>query len=1061
MASIIKIIKGTTEISLLNLSGFHLRDHGWDMNPADQEKGIVRERIRCSLLATSKDNAAAQLQQLNDMLADAALYSRFDPVQNVPVFIETQHLNETNRRYAQIAGDYVRFKRSPYDKVAQIDSNFEEVDLVITREHPWRSHKPGILPGRLPLDEVDGPAYSPDATDYSVDVESSFGHIPTTMTGGIIGRPGQFGHGVQVAEATINIMRNPQFYVNVTDDWLFNQGGVGGSVARDATIFTIGLASAKIVAGNNFSRIQKINLYNLGNGNDITLSLKMRCGSDPTGNKARAIIYDATTPATRATVYATVASVGEFEYLTCSWNNNTGGAVNISVYIINDFDDSVTAIWADEVQLEEKSYPTPYCDGSLGLGHSWSGVAHNSTSNRTAHVLRHTIDDVSLEGTISFRMKTIYEEDEVGSFNRVFCLTDGTANNRLRFYVDHVNDRYVASYVGNGTTREINASATDIVRLIWAHVVITWDVIADELKLFIDGAQISTTQTGLVAPSAAWDRLFIGARHDGADQWSGWIDDLFILDRVMSEEEIYDLHASGEPFVGDNNLIMYFPFGNTQRMVIANFRDHVDLTHIFNEDNSLGAFSANLVNEFDFTLFYVANPIAIDDAIYFGADQPFKHVVMYITTPGDFHATVLAEISNGGGVWEPLTSAAFEMTCYQNDNLRTALHQRRLFVVNIIDASTWAIDTVNLIANKFWLRLRISAFTNWTTSPIHGTQLVYTAKTNELRIPAASLHGDAPPTMLMRMVSPDGGDENPWAGNLSRIVWGIKSRGLSSFVAYLNTGNSDNPAGWTTAYGDDTSQSADPDAPGGYRASCSFATDETLDVRVTLTGDDKLEYWLGDYRVYVIAQQIGGVDGDVSLMLRTYIGGTNAYDPHIDTETIPLTDTGLGLEVVYLGKLNIPLAEVHDIDDFSAIDIIFQIFASRAAGSAAALRLYALVLIPIDEASGAPDDGKGDITAGSFALRGDEAVDHDGGIIRRGTKKVAIDGVNHRAIVEWDSGGAFVSTEYLDAARIYFLFLHYPVGGTWGTGPMIATLGCTVIGELQAHHRYRLLRGSD
>lgn len=38
---------------------------------------------------------------------------------------------------------------------------------------------------------------------------------------------------------------------------------------------------------------------------------------------------------------------------------------------------------ADGVQLEQKSYATTYCDGSLGPGYAWTGTAHASASTRT------------------------------------------------------------------------------------------------------------------------------------------------------------------------------------------------------------------------------------------------------------------------------------------------------------------------------------------------------------------------------------------------------------------------------------------------------------------------------------------------------------------------------------------------------------------------------------------------------------------------------------------------------------------------------------------------------
>jgi hypothetical protein len=48
----------------------------------------------------------------------------------------------------------------------------------------------------------------------------------------------------------------------------------------------------------------------------------------------------------------------------------------------NAADDTVHTYYVDALQVEEKGYATTYCDGSLGVGYSWSGTAHASTSTR-------------------------------------------------------------------------------------------------------------------------------------------------------------------------------------------------------------------------------------------------------------------------------------------------------------------------------------------------------------------------------------------------------------------------------------------------------------------------------------------------------------------------------------------------------------------------------------------------------------------------------------------------------------------------------------------------------
>jgi hypothetical protein len=71
-----------------------------------------------------------------------------------------------------------------------------------------------------------------------------------------------------------------------------------------------------------------------------------------------------------------------WEQLTATWTNTTGASVNVRVDLINIASDSATIAYFDGVQAEKKSWPTAYCDGTLGTGYAWTGTAHNSTSTR-------------------------------------------------------------------------------------------------------------------------------------------------------------------------------------------------------------------------------------------------------------------------------------------------------------------------------------------------------------------------------------------------------------------------------------------------------------------------------------------------------------------------------------------------------------------------------------------------------------------------------------------------------------------------------------------------------
>lgn len=176
----------------------------------------------------------------------------------------------------------------------------------------------------------------------------------------------------------INYCKNPSFEVNVTDDWsLF---GAGAVVARDGIQYKVGSYSAKLTAGSALSLLYPTACVSVPNGSTVTASGWYRCSVNPAGLEAFRI-RDITTPANRATVNATAAANGAWEWLSCSWTNNTGGPKTCDIRCVNVFTDSTTICWFDGCQLELQAAATPYCDGTQ-YNCYWTGTAHNSTSGR-------------------------------------------------------------------------------------------------------------------------------------------------------------------------------------------------------------------------------------------------------------------------------------------------------------------------------------------------------------------------------------------------------------------------------------------------------------------------------------------------------------------------------------------------------------------------------------------------------------------------------------------------------------------------------------------------------
>ncbi|HEY5956258.1 MAG TPA: LamG-like jellyroll fold domain-containing protein [Polyangiaceae bacterium] len=91
----------------------------------------------------------------------------------------------------------------------------------------------------------------------------------------------------------------------------------------------------------------------------------------------------------------------------------------------------------------------------------------------------------------------------------------------------------------------------------WYHLVATRNAATREQRLYVDGMLSGTSQCA--GGFSSTSPLVIGrGRWDGEADWaSGGVDELCVLDRVMSAADVVDLYRQGRP-VGSNYLFAYF-----------------------------------------------------------------------------------------------------------------------------------------------------------------------------------------------------------------------------------------------------------------------------------------------------------------------------------------------------------------------------------------------------------------------------------------------------------------------------------------------------------------------
>lgn len=373
----------------------------------------------------------------------------------------------------------------------------------------------------------------PLESDFTGNAHGHRGQVPTA-TGGVIYRDGKFGKAVQIAGAVTNLVLNPS--AETTGNFSANGSA---TVTRDTATYFIGATSYKVAA-----------TAAIGDGINLTLS-----------TLANAIHYVSfwTTSTFSTTVQVSLDSGANYNTaaliaVSGNWSRygvqisaaQSNGSTNLRM---RQSDATSRTYYLDALQVEQKSYVTPYCDGTLGSGHSWSGTAHASTSARTAATLTYAYSGIIdlTQGSISY---WVY----MPASNTTPCYDFGLridANNYLniRHVVAGVRTPIAASASG-GSAVDTNTSPTTAGTNTWHHIAVTWTTGA--LKLYLNGVQSGATAT-YVVPSGTPSTIEIGS-FNSTQYANTRIDDFAILPVVLSDFEIKAIYDSNAPLVVETSV---------------------------------------------------------------------------------------------------------------------------------------------------------------------------------------------------------------------------------------------------------------------------------------------------------------------------------------------------------------------------------------------------------------------------------------------------------------------------------------------------------------------------
>lgn len=187
-----------------------------------------------------------------------------------------------------------------------------------------------------------------------------------------------------VPESTTNLFLNPSWETNTSNWTASSDGSTGTPYDRGTTYQFRGAYSAILtIRPSGGSYVQIVNA-SISNTTQYTMSFHVRKANKGVINKTNA----------RAYVNGALVDFNRYEYVGDGWHRCviTWTSTSTSGVGIRVLGSPSQAFYIDAAQLEQKGYPTTYCDGDqLGLlsvervpAFYWTGTAHGSTSVRSA-----------------------------------------------------------------------------------------------------------------------------------------------------------------------------------------------------------------------------------------------------------------------------------------------------------------------------------------------------------------------------------------------------------------------------------------------------------------------------------------------------------------------------------------------------------------------------------------------------------------------------------------------------------------------------------------------------
>ena len=179
-------------------------------------------------------------------------------------------------------------------------------------------------------------------------------------------------------------------------------------------------------------------------------------------------------------------------------------------------------------------------DGDLTGGAWTTGTIDGGLELNGSSAYVSALDDDNLDLVDAFTLMGWINNDTLSGYDLVF--NKGDASNDQNYWLG-TNGSEIAFGFYNGAYREFNTSGASLNTGTWYHIAATFDNATDELRLYLNGAEV-LSDTTTYTPLANTGKLYIGRSQYG-EYWDGTLDELRIYGSVLSTTEIAGIAAWG------------------------------------------------------------------------------------------------------------------------------------------------------------------------------------------------------------------------------------------------------------------------------------------------------------------------------------------------------------------------------------------------------------------------------------------------------------------------------------------------------------------------------------